>query len=132
VKFDPYKILGLIPPVDFDKVKRAYRKLAFKYHPDTSKEPNAEAKFKRVRKAYDALSELVLEVAELRHRYPRTKPRPQYKPPTAIGICPFGCRPAYLCIKCGAELCIHNVCMLRIKWVTATIVCSRCKEGLVL
>src|SRR5690606_3841556 len=39
------------------EVARAYRKLARKYHPDVSKEPNAEARFKEVQEAYDVLKD---------------------------------------------------------------------------
>src|ERR1700689_2849489 len=52
---DYYEILGLTRAADADEVKRAYRKLARKFHPDVSKEPNAEAKFKEVQEAYEVL-----------------------------------------------------------------------------
>nr|MCU0936961.1 DnaJ domain-containing protein [Gammaproteobacteria bacterium] len=45
---DYYKILGVGRDASQDEVKRAYRKLARKFHPDVSKEPNAEARFKEV------------------------------------------------------------------------------------
>jgi curved DNA-binding protein len=53
---DYYKILGVEPSADEKAIKAAYRKLARKYHPDVSKEPNAEAHFKEANEAYDALS----------------------------------------------------------------------------
>jgi len=53
---DYYKILGVEPSADEKTIKAAYRKLARKYHPDVSKEPNAEAHFKEANEAYDALS----------------------------------------------------------------------------
>jgi len=43
---DYYKIMGLSRETTQDEIKRAYRKLARKYHPDVSKESDAEAKFK--------------------------------------------------------------------------------------
>jgi hypothetical protein len=43
---DYYEILGVTRGADADEVKRAYRKLARKFHPDVSKEKNAEEKFK--------------------------------------------------------------------------------------
>ena len=52
---DYYEILGLARSADADEVKRAYRKLARKFHPDVSKEKNAEDKFKEVQEAYEVL-----------------------------------------------------------------------------
>jgi curved DNA-binding protein len=52
---DYYEILGLARSADADEVKRAYRKLARKFHPDVSKEKNAEEKFKEVQEAYEVL-----------------------------------------------------------------------------
>ena len=52
---DYYEILGVGRDADADEVKRAYRKLARKYHPDVSKEKNAESKFKEVQEAYEVL-----------------------------------------------------------------------------
>jgi curved DNA-binding protein len=52
---DYYEILGVTRGADADEVKRAYRKLARKFHPDVSKEKNAEEKFKEVQEAYEVL-----------------------------------------------------------------------------
>lgn len=52
---DYYKILGVEPTADDSTIKAAYRKLARKYHPDVSKEKDAETKFKDVSEAYEAL-----------------------------------------------------------------------------
>jgi curved DNA-binding protein len=52
---DYYEILGVTRGADADEVKRAYRKLARKFHPDVSKEKNAEEKFKQVQEAYEVL-----------------------------------------------------------------------------
>lgn len=54
---DYYKIMGLAKDASPEEIKRAYRKLARKYHPDVSKEPNAEAKFKELGEAYEVLKD---------------------------------------------------------------------------
>jgi curved DNA-binding protein len=54
---DYYDTLGLSRGASAEEVKRAYRKLARKYHPDVSKEKNAEAKFKDVQEAYEVLKD---------------------------------------------------------------------------
>ncbi len=55
---DYYKTLGLARTASADEIKRAYRKLARKYHPDVSKEPDAEARFKEVAEAHEALHDV--------------------------------------------------------------------------
>ena len=52
---DYYKILGVERSADQESIKRSYRKLARKYHPDVSKEPDAEAHFKELNEAYEVL-----------------------------------------------------------------------------
>jgi curved DNA-binding protein len=52
---DYYETLGVSRGADADEVKRAYRKQARKYHPDVSKEKDAEEKFKNVQEAYEVL-----------------------------------------------------------------------------
>src|SRR5580700_1440638 len=54
---DYYAILGVDRGASADDIKKAYRKLARKYHPDVSKEPNAEEKFKEMAEAYETLKE---------------------------------------------------------------------------
>ncbi len=54
---DYYKILGVAKNATDDELKKAYRKLALKYHPDKNKSPGAEEKFKEVGEAYDVLSD---------------------------------------------------------------------------
>jgi DnaJ-class molecular chaperone len=54
---DYYKILGISKSATDDEIKKAYRKLALKYHPDKNKAPGAEDKFKEVAEAYEVLSD---------------------------------------------------------------------------
>ncbi len=56
-KRDYYEVLGVNKNASEDEIKKAYRSLAKKYHPDVSTEKNAEAKFKEVQEAYDVLSD---------------------------------------------------------------------------
>ena len=51
-----YKILGLSKNASNDDIKKAYRKLAQKYHPDKNKDPKAEQKFKDICRAYNELT----------------------------------------------------------------------------
>eukprot|EP00061_Rhincodon_typus_P012088 g37576.t1 len=54
---DYYKILGITKGTAEEDIKKAYRKLALKYHPDKNKSPDAEDKFKEIAEAYDVLSD---------------------------------------------------------------------------
>ena len=56
-KRDYYEVLGVDKSANADQIKRAYRKMAKKYHPDVNKDPGAEDKFKEVQEAYDVLSD---------------------------------------------------------------------------
>lgn len=63
---DYYEILGVSRDAGKEDIKRAYRRLARKYHPDVNKEAGAEERFKEINRAYEILSE-----PETRNRYDR-------------------------------------------------------------
>lgn len=66
IKQDYYEVLGVPRDASNEAIKKAFRKLAFQYHPDRNREPGAEAKFKELNEAYQVLCD-----PEKRSRYDR-------------------------------------------------------------
>ena len=80
---DYYASLGLERGASDAEIKKAYRKLAHKYHPDVSKEPGAEARFKEIAEAYQTLKD-----PEKRSAYDRLgqhAPGEEFRPPPDWG-----------------------------------------------
>jgi curved DNA-binding protein len=77
---DYYKVMGVARDATEAQIKQAYRKLARKYHPDVSKEKDAEARFKEVGEAYE-----VLKSPEKRAAYDQLgqnhRPGEDFRPP---------------------------------------------------
>ena len=73
-KRDYYEVLGIGKEASDDEIKKAYRKLAKKYHPDINKEPGAEEKFKEINEAYEVLSDAEKKAAYDRYGFAGVDP----------------------------------------------------------
>ena len=73
-KRDYYEVLGVAKDASDQDIKRAYRKLSKKYHPDINKEPGAEEKFKEVSEAYECLSDAQKRAAYDQYGHAATDP----------------------------------------------------------
>lgn len=54
---DYYKMLGIPKGANEEEIKKAYRRMALRFHPDKNKDANAEEKFKEIAEAYEVLSD---------------------------------------------------------------------------
>ena len=80
---DYYAVMGLARDASAEDIKKTYRRLARKYHPDVSKEPNAEERFKEVQEAYETLKD-----PEKRAAYDQLGRHPEgeeFRPPPGWG-----------------------------------------------
>lgn len=78
---DYYKVLGVEPTADADQIRKAYRRLARKYHPDVSKEPDAEERFKAVNEANEVLGDPQRRAAYDQVRRGHREGQPFQRPP---------------------------------------------------
>ncbi|MGY3766887.1 molecular chaperone DnaJ [Vagococcus vulneris] len=73
-KRDFYEVLGVSKTATDDEIKKAYRKLSKKYHPDINKEPDAEQKFKEISEAFEVLSDPQKRAAYDQYGHASTNP----------------------------------------------------------
>ena len=88
---NPYQVLGVTKEADGDTIKKAFKKLARKYHPDVNQDPKAIEKFKEVNSAYDTLGDP--SKRKLYDRFGDASTRPGFDPNGFQGFgggSPFG------------------------------------------
>ncbi|SFQ19394.1 molecular chaperone DnaJ [Desemzia incerta] len=73
-KRDYYEVLGVSKGASDDEIKKAYRKLSKKYHPDINKEADADEKFKEIAEAYEVLSDANKRAAYDQYGHASTDP----------------------------------------------------------
>jgi curved DNA-binding protein len=78
---DYYEVLGVPPGADADVIKSSYRRLARKFHPDVSKEKDAEERFKAVNEAYEVLKDSKKRAAYDQLRANGYRPGEEFRPP---------------------------------------------------
>ncbi|QXP84391.1 DnaJ C-terminal domain-containing protein [Methylococcus sp. Mc7] len=78
---DYYQIMGISRDASQEEIKRTYRKLARKFHPDVSKEPDAEERFKEINEAYEVLQDKERRAAYDRLASGRSAGEPFQPPP---------------------------------------------------
>ena len=81
---DYYKVMGVARDATEAQIKQAYRKLARKYHPDVSKEKDAESRFKEVGEAYEVLKSPEKRAAydQMGQGHPAAE---EFRPPPDLG-----------------------------------------------
>ena len=92
-KRDFYEVLGVPKNASDDEIKKAYRKLAMKYHPDRNqgeKAKEAEVKFKEVKEAYEMLSDGQKRAAYDQYGHAGVDPNMRGGPGGAEGFAGFG------------------------------------------
>ena len=82
---DFYATLGVAPDASDGDIKSAYRRLARKYHPDVSKEPDAEARFKEISEAYEVLGDAKKRAGYDQLRAQGYRPGEEFRPPPGFG-----------------------------------------------